>query len=270
MSAPARIVSLVPSATETLHALGVADRVVGRTRYCVRPRPWVDGLPALGGTKNPDLAGIAALRPDLIVVNEEENKPAHFPALAEIAPLHVAYPRDVEGALADIRALATRVGAAQAGKALVARIEAARAELLRSLARKDSGASGRRGTAALAQPRFRYAYFIWRAPWMSVNRDTFIHALLAEAGGENVFAGAADRYPQVTLEEVRAADPGVLLLSSEPYEFRAAHAAEFEELAPRCRLVDGELCSWHGARMEAAFGWLAGQAPAWVTASGGG
>jgi len=249
---PRRIVSLVPSATETLHALGVQDRVVGRTRYCVHPRPWVDGLPACGGTKDPDLPAIAALQPDLIVVNEEENRPAQFPALTALAPLHVAFPRDVDGALADVRALAARVGAEEAGAALAGRIEAARVRMHAAL------------EVAAGAARFRYAYFIWRRPWMSVNADTFIHALLAEAGGSNVCAAHAERYPALTLDELRAADPDVLLLASEPYPFATEHAAEFAELAPRCRLVDGELLSWHGARLEQAFPYLAANAPAWA------
>ncbi|HTE05651.1 MAG TPA: helical backbone metal receptor [Planctomycetota bacterium] len=251
---PQRIVSLVPSTTESLAALGVAARVVGRTRYCVHPAPWVDGVRAVGGTKDPDLAAIAALAPDLIVVNREENKPAHFPALEALAPLHVGYPRDVDGALADLRALAARVGAEAEGAALIERIELARQRMQAAL-RPSPGA---------APPRFRYAYLIWRRPWMSVNGDTFIHALLAEAGGENVCAAAAERYPQLTLDELRAADPEVLLLASEPYPFEEEHAPEFGPLALRCQLVDGELLSWHGARLQHAFPYLATRVPAWA------
>src|SRR5262245_31455446 len=108
---PQRLVSLVPSTTETLAALGVGERVVGRTRYCVRPRPWVDTVPEVGGTKDPDLPAIAALRPDLILVNREENRLEQFPALEAIAPLWVGFPRDVDGALQEVVGLAQAVGA---------------------------------------------------------------------------------------------------------------------------------------------------------------
>ncbi|HEX5011267.1 MAG TPA: helical backbone metal receptor, partial [Planctomycetota bacterium] len=121
-TAPQRVVSLVPSTTETLVALGAGPRVVGRTRYCVHPRPWVDGVPTVGGTKDPDLGAITALRPDLIVVNEEENRPEQFPALAAIAPLFEAFPRDVDGALADIARLAEVLDVAPAGAALLERL----------------------------------------------------------------------------------------------------------------------------------------------------
>jgi iron complex transport system substrate-binding protein len=272
---PQRIVSLVPSTTESLAALGAAERVVGRTRYCVHPQPWVDSVPACGGTKDPDLAAIAALAPDLIVVNREENKPAHFPALEALAPLLVGYPRDVDGALADLRALAARVGAESEGEALVERIELARQRMHAALrggpGDANAAAAGlasalpRRtaGESRAAPPRFRYAYLIWRRPWMSVNADTFIHALLAEAGGENVCAAATDRYPKLTLDELIAADPDVLLLASEPYPFEEEHVPEFGPLALRCALVDGELLSWHGARLAQAFPYLATNVPAW-------
>jgi len=266
---PARIVSLVPSTTETLAALGAAERVVGRTRYCVHPQPWVSGVPAVGGTKDPDIAAIAALHPDLIVVNREENKPAHFPALEALAPLLVGYPRDVDGALADVRTLAARIGAVAAGEALMRRIALARQRMHAALRPAAVAATGTARMSAptegaSALPRFRYAYFIWRKPWMSVNADTFIHALLAEVGGENVCAARAERYPQLTLDELCAADPDVLLLASEPYSFGPEHVPEFGPLASRCRFVDGELLSWHGARLEHAFPYLAVEVPSWV------
>jgi ABC-type Fe3+-hydroxamate transport system substrate-binding protein len=238
---PRRIVSLVPSATETLHALGLAERVVGRTRFCVHPRPWVDGVPAVGGTKDPDLAHVARLAPDLVVVNHEENRPEHFPALAALAPLHEGTPRTVDEALLDIAALALRTGAEARGAALAARVQAARTRARERCA---------------ARPAFTYAYLIWRSPWMTVGADTYVSALLAEVGGMNVFAARPERYPALDAEQLLAAAPERLFLASEPYPFRPAHAAEFGALAERCRLVDGELLCWHGSRMVAAFPYL--------------
>jgi ABC-type Fe3+-hydroxamate transport system substrate-binding protein len=241
-TAPQRVLSLVPSTTETLAALGAGPRVVGRTRYCVHPTPWVDGLPAVGGTKDPDLEAIAALRPDLIVVNEEENRPEQFPALAAIAPLFEAFPRDVDGALADIARLAEVLDVAPAGAALLERLAAARAAAR---------------AAAAGRPPWRHACLVWRRPWRVLGPDSFASALLAEVGGVNVAPTGPGRYPPLSLDELREARPDVVLLPSEPFPFRAEHAAELLDLAPRARLVDGELLFWHGARLEHAWRWLA-------------
>jgi ABC-type Fe3+-hydroxamate transport system substrate-binding protein len=238
---PRRIVSLVPSATETLFELGAGGRLVGRTRYCVHPQGAVEELPSVGGTKDPDGAAIEALRPDLIVVNAEENVPAQFPALEAIAPLHEATPRTVDEALDDLAGLARRVGCAAAGRRLVEEIALQR----------------RRARAAAAERRpFRYAYLIWRQPWMTINGDTYVAALLAEVGGQNVFADRGARYPEITLDELLAARPDRVLLASEPYPFAAGHAGELGPLAGCARLVDGELLCWHGSRMAAAFPYL--------------
>jgi ABC-type Fe3+-hydroxamate transport system substrate-binding protein len=237
---PRRIVSLVPSATETLAVLGAADRVAGRTRWCVRPQPWVRSVPEVGGTKDPDLAAIAALRPDLIVVNEEENRREHFDALQRIAPLHAAFPRDVDGAVRDLLELAGRLGAKPAGAALAGRI-------------------GRQRSALRAGARpFRFAYAVWRAPWRLAGPDTFVSALLAEAGGVNVAPAGPGRYPPVTPRELQVLLPDVVLLPSEPFEFGVAHAAELGPLAGCARLVDGALLCWHGARLEGGLAYLRG------------
>ncbi len=237
---PRRVVSLVPSVTETLAVLGAADRVVGCTRWCVRPQPWVRSVPVVGGTKDPDIDAIAALRPDLIVVNEEENRREHFAVLARLAPLHVAFPRDVDGALRDILDLARVLDVLPAGAALEARIAAQRVAL-----------------RAAARP-FRFAYPVWRAPWRLAGPDTFVSALLSEAGGVNVAPAGPGRYPPAGPRELADAQPDVVLLPSEPYDFRAGHVAELGPLHPRARLVDGQLLCWHGARLEAGLAYLRG------------
>jgi len=239
---PRRVVSLVPSTTETLAGLGLGPSVVGRTRYCVHPRPWVDTLPVVGGTKDPDLRAIEALRPDLIVVNEEENRPEQFAELSRIAPLWVAFPRDVDDALDDVRRMAAALGAGPAGEDLASRIEAARSQA--------------RAAAAGLGP-FRHACLVWRKPWRAAGPDTFVSALLAEVGGVNVVPRGQGRYPAITPEELAADAPDVVLLPSEPYPFRPEHAADLAGLAPRARLVDGQLLFWHGARLELAFPYLA-------------
>ncbi len=239
LPAPARrVVSLVPSTTESLAVLGRGDLVVGRTRWCVHPRPWVDDVPVVGGTKSPDLAAVAALAPDLILANQEENRPALWEPLAAIAPLYVAWPRTVDEALEDLRRTGALVGADATADAWCARIGAERARVVDA-----------------ARP-FRYAYLVWREPWMAAGDDTYIAALLGEAGGVNVLAGREERYPAVTVDELVAAAPDVVLLPSEPYPFTEEHAADLGPLAPRARLVDGELLCWHGTRMAAGFPYL--------------
>ncbi len=236
---PRRIVSLVPSTTETLFALGLGDRVVGITRFCVHPREQLEEIVKVGGTKDLVEERIEALQPDLVIGNAEENTREMFAWLESRWPLYVAFPRTVDDAIADLRNVGRLVGAPEAAEAHAAEIEAARAALV-------------------ARP-FTYAYLIWREPWMAVNDDTFIAAMLAEAGGRNVFGPLSDRYPTVELADLLPADQ--ILLSSEPFPFGDKHIDELVAQGlsrGQLRLVDGERCSWHGVRMAAGFRYLGG------------
>ncbi len=244
LPAPAeRVVSLVPSTTESLAVLGRGDKVVGRTRYCVHPAPWVQSVPEVGGTKSPDLERIRALQPDLILANEEENRPELWDELSAIAPLYVAWPRTLDEALDDLESTATLIGADRTAKAFRTRIEQERAAL-------------RSWKEQQAAP-FRFAYLVWRQPWMAVNAETYISSLLSEAGGLNVFAGRERRYPAVSVDELLAEEPDIVFLPSEPFPFGSEHAAELGALQDRCRLVDGEMLCWHGTRMAVGLPYLA-------------
>lgn len=238
---PQRIVSLVPSTTETLFDLGLGERVVGRTRYCVHPADDVASLPTVGGTKNVDLDAVRALEPDLVLGNQEENLPAIWPELEGAQRLYVAYPRSVDDAREDLLRVAHLVGADAAGAALARRIEA--------------------GRAALRPEPFRFACLIWKTPWMAAGDDTYISALLGEWGGVNVVEG---RYPELTLEQLRAQAPDVVLLPSEPFPFAERHLPDLEELASRARLTDGQLLTWHGSRLALALETLPGDDGRWV------
>ncbi|MCB9760905.1 MAG: ABC transporter substrate-binding protein [Alphaproteobacteria bacterium] len=238
---PRRIVSLVPSTTETLFALGLGDRVVGVTRFCVHPAEALRGLPRVGGTKDLDLDRLDALHPDLVIGNAEENTREIFDAVEARCPLYVAFPRTVDEALDDLSTTGRLVGASAQAEALRSTIEARRAAL----------------AARVAGRRFTYAYLIWRGPWMAVSGDTFIAAMLAEAGGVNAFAERQPRYFTLAPAELVGVDR--VLLSSEPFPFKPRHAAELAEAGVdpgRVAFVDGELCSWHGARMARAFPYL--------------
>lgn len=233
-----RLVSLCPSLTELVFDLGRGDDLVGRTKFCVHPAGHVERVESVGGTKNPKVARIIELAPDLVLLNEEENRREDAEALtAAGVRSHVSFPRNVgETALMvrDIGAVLERPD--EAGR-IATEIER-RADRVRESARQA--------------PMVRYAYLIWRNPWMVAGGDTFVTAMLALPGGINVFADHADRYPTVTAEDLATADPDVVLLSSEPFPFKEKHAAELVAASglPRDRMhfVDGEYLTWHGSR----------------------
>jgi ABC-type Fe3+-hydroxamate transport system substrate-binding protein len=241
---PRRLVSLVPSTTETVHALSAGDRLVGVTRFCVHPPEARKRARVIGGTKTPRLDRILALEPDLVLANQEENRKEDVERLRERVSVLVAYPRDATQAVADIRVLGAVLGVPERAEALVSGIERAR-----------------RATRESARP-FRYLYFVWRRPYIVAGADTFIAAFLAEAGGINVAPADRGRYPEVQPDEIESSDADVLLLSSEPFPFREEHAAQLRsDLGERSRervlLVDGELLSWHGARLREGVPYLA-------------
>lgn len=237
---PKCIVSLVPSQTKLLADLGLDAEVVGITKFCVHPEAWFRNKTRVGGTKQLHLDRIRALQPDLIIGNKEENVKEQVEQLAEEFPVWMSDVTDFESALKMIESVGALVGRAEKGRELSAAI--------------------RRAFSSLRQnrPAVRAAYFIWRKPWMVAGGDTFIHHMMALAGFENVFAHLK-RYPEVGAAEVKAAQPDVLLLSSEPYPFKEKHLAEARALADNCRtlLVDGEMFSWYGSRMLMAADYLA-------------
>jgi ABC-type Fe3+-hydroxamate transport system substrate-binding protein len=243
---PRRIVSLVPSLTETLCALGLADALVGITVYCVEPREVVAGKTRIGGEKNPDLEKIRRLEPDLVIANIEENLREHVEALrAWSIPVWVTYPRTV----ADGIGLITELGA-------VTGTEARAGEIVGEI----QPLYDRVRSAASRRPPVPVFYPIWRAPYMTINRDTYIHDMLSVCGGRNVFADRPERYPTVSLDEMAAARPAVILLPDEPFRFRRAHVADFAGYVEvpavrdgRIHLVDGKPFSWHGPRIAEAL-----------------
>ncbi len=233
---PRRIVSLVPSLTEALAALGLDAETVGITRFCVHPAGWKQRKAVVGGTKGTDPARVLALAPDLVVANREENDRAPVEALAAAGvPVWLSDIATVADALDALRSLGRVSARAAEGDALAARVADAFA-----------------GVPPPPRP-VRAVYLIWRDPWMTVGADTIVHDVLARTGVANAFGDRA-RYPAVTPDEIRAADPDVVMLSSEPYPFAAKHVAEVQALAPRARvvLVDGEAFSWYGPRLALA------------------
>jgi ABC-type Fe3+-hydroxamate transport system substrate-binding protein len=214
------------------------DDLVGVTKFCIHPADGVAAVEKVGGTKDPRVKRIIELAPDLVLLNEEENRIEDAETLraAEIN-CHVSFPRTVADTAAMVRSIGSAIDASAEAERIALNIET-RERRVRAAAR------GRRPV--------RFAYLIWRQPIMVAAADTFVDALLGLAGGENVFSAREERYPTVTAEELTEADPAGVLLSTEPFPFQDRHADELTELTglPRDRfhLVDGELLSWHGSR----------------------
>ena len=244
-SSARRIVSLVPSLTEALFALGLGDRLVAVTDWCVHPAAAVSDLPKVGGTKNPSLDRIRELEPDLVIANQEENRRRDVERLtaAGIA-VWVTYPRTVRDAVALLGELAGLGAPPECVESV-----------LRPIERAVEDAEARR-------PRHPTRFFcpIWKKPWMAVGSGTYADDLLRLCGGENVFAGRGDRrYPLVELDEILAASPEVILLPDEPYAFGPRDVAELTALelpaaaTGRIHLIDGTLVSWYGPRIGRAI-----------------
>ena len=238
-----RIVSLCPSLTELVFDLGHGDELVGRTKFCIHPADRVEAVEKVGGTKNPKLERIIELAPDLVLLNEEENRREDAEALrAAGVPCHVSFPHTALDTAGMVRSIAEAIDASVEGDRIARDIEARHDRVV---------------TAAAGREPVSYAYLIWRDPWMTLNADTFVSALLGDAGGRNAFASATDRYPAITPADLTTASPDVILLSTEPFPFQPKHADELASLTgidrDRFEIVDGELLSWHGSRTPAGI-----------------
>lgn len=222
-----RVISLVPSVTETLLAWGV--EVVACTRFCEQP-----DLRHVGGTKDPDLEAIVALHPDLVVLDREENRLPDADALAARGvPLHITHVTALADVAPTLEALAAAVGAGAAA--------AASAAALAAIPPYDEWTTA--------------CTLIWRRPWMTVSADTFGSTMLERIGVGNVFAQHAERYPTVTLDDIAELAPSLVLLPTEPYSFKPAHVAELRAALPDCdvRELDGADLFWWGTRTPGAI-----------------
>jgi ABC-type Fe3+-hydroxamate transport system substrate-binding protein len=219
----------------------MGEKVVGRTRYCTQPPRAVGKIPKIGGTKKIDVRRVLELEPDLVVAVKEENSKQDVEALAEAGvPLFLGAPETVDGAVRMLRNLAARVEAPLAQEVLV------------PIERVVKRLEPQRGS-----PR-RVFVPIWKNPYMGTGSDTYVHDVLKVSGGENV-CGFAPRYPTITLEEIEALRPEIVLLPDEPYPFSAEDLTEFYALdipaakEDRIHLVDGKLLTWYGPRMAGSL-----------------
>lgn len=230
---PRRIISLVPSQTEFLADLELADSVVGITKFCIHPAAWFQGKKRVGGTKTLDYQKIEALQPDLIIGNKEENDQSQIEYLAQRYSIWMSDIYTLEDALDMMQRLGALTGKQRKAT-----------EITEALKQKFGGLS------ELPKAFTQAAYLIWRKPFMVAAKGTFVDNMMHHAGFENVF-GSLTRYPEVTREQLKEAKPSVILLSSEPYPFSEKHLKEILEICPEARiqLVDGELFSWYGSRL---------------------
>lgn len=220
-------------------ALGLADRLVGRTGFCIHPRDVVRRIPKVGGTKTVKLDAIRALEPTHVVLNVDENRKEDADALGRFVPnLVVTHPLAPLDNLALYRQFGTVFGREGEAEALCARFQAA----------YDAAAAAR-------LPERRVLYLIWKKPWMTVSPDTYISRTLAVFGLRTVPEAPARRYPEI--DDPRGVDADLVLLSSEPYRFRERHVDEVARLTGKpVLLVDGEMTSWYGPRAIEGLAYL--------------
>ncbi len=243
-----RIVSLVPSLTELVCELGLAGNLVGRTGFCIHPEAVVRGIPKVGGTKSVNLEKIRALEPTHAILNKEENLRETAEALAAFVPnLIITHPLGPLDNLALYRQFGAAFDREREAKALCARFQTA-----------YDTATGKE------YPERNVLYLIWKDPWMTVSRDTYISRTLGLFGMQSVPEISAQRYPQLPNLNLDGFD--LVLLSSEPYRFSEKHLAEIEALSGKpALLVDGEMTSWYGPRAIAGLAYLDGFASRCIT-----
>jgi ABC-type Fe3+-hydroxamate transport system substrate-binding protein len=254
-SAP-RIVSLVPSVTELVVDLGLGAFLVGRTGFCIHPWDRVEQVPKVGGTKDVNLAKIKQLAATHVIVNVDENELPTVNALREFVPhVIVTHPQTPQDNLALIDQLHNEFAMNSiAHSAMNTRARELKDQIQEGLAR----------LAALPQRSERVLYLIWREPWMSVARDTYISRMLDLIGWQTwpqAWGGefGAARYPALQGNEPWLRDVQRVLLSSEPYRFGVQHVQEVQSWLPQAKvqLVDGEMLSWYGSRAVKGLAYLA-------------
>lgn len=212
---------------------------VGITKFCIHPEKWFRTKSRIGGTKTLSLAKIAALKPDLIIANKEENVKEQVEALQHIAPVWVSDIHNLDDALGMIRTVGAITFRQQGAERIATQIAFDFEQLY------------------LAGTGLRTLYLIWKNPWMSIGHNTFIHDILQRSGFRNV-CDNQNRYPELSSEQIEELDPQLILLSSEPFPFKEQHIAELKALVPGAKiiLVDGEMFSWYGSRLLQAAGYL--------------
>jgi len=235
---PKRIISIVPSQTELLFDLGLDHEIIGLTKFCIHPIDKFAERIKVGGTKKLNIDLIKDLRPDLIIGNKEENTQSDIEELSEYFPVWMSDIFTLEDAMktiGEIGALVNREPEASYLNHLI-----------------SAGFNDLKTLALQHRIDKKIAYLIWRKPYMVAGKNTFIDDVLLTNGMTNVIK--QDRYPTVTLDELKTLNCELILLSSEPYPFAEKHIEEIQAAIPDAKiiLVDGEMFSWYGSRLVKA------------------
>ncbi len=229
-----KIVSLVPSITETLFEIGIGHRVVGVTRYCIYPQE-AQNRAIVGGTKSPNVEKIKKLDPDIVIANVEENPKDRIEQISKFTDVFVTYPRTVEESLKMVEDLSLLFNGEIKDRV------------------KHLVSAGNALVSNSNTKRLKVFCPIWKDPWMTINSDTFINDMLLKTGFENIFSEKEERYPVISNRELKEIQPDVIILPTEPYSFSQA---DVDSLKKDFRnfggipivVVDGSLLSWYGVR----------------------
>ena len=239
---PLRIISLVPSITELLFDLGLNKEIVGITKYCVHHRELIKNKTVVGGVQNIDFNKINALKPDLIIANKEENDKNE---IIQLSKNHSVWISDVKQFDESLR-LIKNIGE------LTNKNETAQ-EINKKIIEKFYNNK-------IAQKNIRVAYLIWKDPYITINKNTFVNDMIEMCGLKNVFAEKTESYPKITINEIKQAKPDFVLLSSEPYSFNMDDAKEIKKNMPslKIKFVDGEMFSWYGSHILKSYDYFKG------------
>lgn len=237
-SYPKRIISLVPSQSELLWDLGLREELVGITKFCIHPQEMFVTIDRVGGTKTLNIEKIRALKSDLIIGNKEENEQSQILELQKEFTVWMSDIYNLQDALMMIRSVG----------ALVNRVEEAE-KLKLSIATSFLNLKTTKKTVL---------YLIWKDPYMAAGKATFISDMLNRIGLENKISDVHARYPELNIEDIKALNPELILLSSEPYPFKSNHIKELQSILPDSKiiLVDGELFSWYGSRLQTSVAYF--------------
>lgn len=227
---PKRIISLVPSQTELLYDLGIGERLIGLTKFCVHPRGLKKEKVIVGGTKDFKLDSIRSLKPDLIIGNKEENEQGLIEGLAQEFPVWMSDISRLDEALLMINALGELVNAREKANEISTQIK----YNFEQIRNEGNGSC---------------VYLIWNQPIMVAGKATFIDDMLSKVGYKNQIE--EERYPALKVDELLDLKPDYLILSSEPFPFKQKHIDHFQSLLPQTKVisVDGEMFSWYGSRL---------------------
>ena len=230
-----KIISLVPSITQLLFDIGLENSIVGRTKFCIHPKEKINDIPTVGGTKNIDLQKINLLQPDIIFATKEENEKDQIVALKKDYKVIVFDIKNLEDNYKMIEKIGKLTSTENKAQEIIKQTKQ-NFEVLKTTPSPSLSLS---------------LYLIWRKPYMTIGKDTFIHAMLEEIGLKNMFAHQT-RYPIIqNLQTTYFEKCNLVLLSSEPYPFTEKHIKEIQDLLPNAKilLVDGEYFSWYGSRI---------------------